>query len=203
MIGKFLRIACWRCSRSYTTTTARSPERAEEQDHRVILREPWCLRHSLLIRQPICVRAATRTMTARLASLHELDGNGNAYDRHMECVESGRRREDVAPVHWRVVLPPSTVATTPLSRSNHKPLRLDIQCQRGASVKIGWKYLDDYRLKLSSPTLDDGSTQRSETDRAAIHSKLIPRAAYPRPRRHGSVGPPWEPVRSHEVTGHP
>ena len=24
-----------------------------------------------------------------------------------------------------------------------KPLRLDIQCQRGATVKIGWKYLDD------------------------------------------------------------
>ena len=24
-----------------------------------------------------------------------------------------------------------------------KPLRLDIRCQRGASVKIGWKYLDD------------------------------------------------------------
>ena len=24
-----------------------------------------------------------------------------------------------------------------------EPLRLDIQCQRGASVKIGWKYLDD------------------------------------------------------------
>ena len=24
-----------------------------------------------------------------------------------------------------------------------KPLRLDIQCQRSASVKIGWKYLDD------------------------------------------------------------
>ena len=24
-----------------------------------------------------------------------------------------------------------------------KPLRLDIQCQRGASVIIGWKYLDD------------------------------------------------------------
>ena len=24
-----------------------------------------------------------------------------------------------------------------------KPLRLDIQCQRGASVKIGWKHLDD------------------------------------------------------------
>ena len=34
--------------------------------------------------------------------MHELDGNGNAYDRHMECVESGRRRDDVAPVHWRV-----------------------------------------------------------------------------------------------------
>ena len=27
-----------------------------------------------------------------------------------------------------------------------KPLRLDIQCQRAASVKIGWKYLDDYGL---------------------------------------------------------
>ena len=24
-----------------------------------------------------------------------------------------------------------------------KPLSLDIQCQRAASVKIGWKYLDD------------------------------------------------------------
>ena len=24
-----------------------------------------------------------------------------------------------------------------------KPLRLDIQCQRAASVKIGWKYLND------------------------------------------------------------
>ena len=24
-----------------------------------------------------------------------------------------------------------------------KPLRLDIQCQRAASVKIGWKSLDD------------------------------------------------------------
>ena len=24
-----------------------------------------------------------------------------------------------------------------------KSLRLDIQCQRAASVKIGWKYLDD------------------------------------------------------------
>ena len=24
-----------------------------------------------------------------------------------------------------------------------KPLRLDIQCQRDASVKIDWKYLDD------------------------------------------------------------
>ncbi len=42
----------------------------------------------------------------------------------------------------RLVLPPSTVATPPLSRSN-QPLRLDIQCQRAASVKIGWKYLDD------------------------------------------------------------
>ena len=27
-----------------------------------------------------------------------------------------------------------------------KPLRLDIKCQRAASVKIGWKYLDDYGL---------------------------------------------------------
>ena len=34
------------------------------------------------------------------------------------------------------VLPPSTVATTPYLVLT-KPLRLDIQCQRGASVKIG------------------------------------------------------------------
>ena len=42
----------------------------------------------------------------------------------------------------RVVLLPSTVATPPYLVLT-KPLRLDIQCQRGASVKIGWKYLDD------------------------------------------------------------
>ena len=38
----------------------------EDVDHVAVLVHGGCLRHSLLIRQPICVRAATRTMTARL-----------------------------------------------------------------------------------------------------------------------------------------
>ena len=43
--------------------------------------------------------------------------------------------------HWRcfrhqLLLPRPYLVLT-------KPLRLDIQCQRAASVKIGWKYLDD------------------------------------------------------------
>ena len=42
----------------------------------------------------------------------------------------------------RRVLPPSLLLPRPYLVLT-KPLRLDIQCQRGASVKIGWKYLDD------------------------------------------------------------
>ena len=44
------------------------------------------------------------------------------------------------PVYWcfrhQLLLPRPYLVLT-------KPLRLDIQCQRAASVKIGWKYLDD------------------------------------------------------------
>ena len=41
-----------------------------------------------------------------------------------------------------------------------KPLRLDIQCQRAASVKIGWKYLDDYGLTARGESRSyEGSTQ--------------------------------------------
>ena len=50
---------------------------------RISQRLGGCLRHSLLIRQPICVRAATRTMTARLGS----------------CACAGRQREHVRPPH--------------------------------------------------------------------------------------------------------
>ena len=32
-----------------------------------------------------------------------------------------------------------------------KPLRLDIQCQRGASVKIGWKYLPTVNSRCTAP----------------------------------------------------
>ena len=57
-----------------------------------------------------------------------------------------------------------------------KPLRLDIQCQRGASVKIGWKYLDDYGLKLSSPTLDDGSTDGPRPSSVQLAPRASPGA---------------------------
>ena len=37
-----------------------------------------------------------------------------------------------------------------------KPLRLDIQCQRGASVKIGWKYLDGIDAPICQDTPSGG-----------------------------------------------
>ena len=51
------------------------------------------------------------------------------------------RKRTPSPVFWRcfrhqLLLPRPYLVLT-------KPLRLDIQCQRAASVKIGWKYLDD------------------------------------------------------------
>ena len=39
MIGKFLRIACWR-QQVVHDDDGQEPERAEKQDHQVILREP-------------------------------------------------------------------------------------------------------------------------------------------------------------------
>ena len=55
-----------------------------------------------------------------------------------------RAKEESAPEHddsercfrHQLLLPRPYLVLT-------KPLRLDIQCQRAASVKIGWKYLDD------------------------------------------------------------
>ena len=55
------------------------------------------------------------------ASVHELDGNGNAYDRHMECVERGRRREDVAPVIGAFTKP-ACIAGVRVSRPNFNAL---------------------------------------------------------------------------------
>ena len=47
-----------------------------------------------------------------------------------------RRRAGVRCFRHQLLLPRPYLVLT-------KPLRLDIQCQRAASVKIGWKYLDD------------------------------------------------------------
>ena len=46
------------------------------------------------------------------------------------------QQQDVGCFRHQLLLPRPYLVLT-------KPLRLDIQCQRGASVKIGWKYLDD------------------------------------------------------------
>ena len=73
---------------------------------------------------------------------------------HRSGAGSGQRTQDGCIVHmpWRarsssmarakwcfrhqLLLPHPYLVLT-------KPLRLDIQCQRAASVKIGWKYLDN------------------------------------------------------------
>ena len=61
------------------------------------------------------------------------------------CPRSGAPRDDTSPptpagpqrcFRHQLLLPSPYLVLT-------KPLRLDIQCQKGASVKIGWKYLDD------------------------------------------------------------
>ena len=48
-----------------------------------------------------------------------------------------------------------------------KPLRLDIQCQRAASVKIGWKYLDDYGLSSLHQHLMTEAPAASEMPRVS------------------------------------
>ena len=50
--------------------------------------------------------------------------------------ETGRKRRPRWCFRHQLLLPSHYLVLT-------KPLRLDIQCQRAASVKIGWKYLDD------------------------------------------------------------
>ena len=72
--------------------------------------------------------------------------------RPLNRCENGAMHEDVA---WWLALVRNGPLTFGVGCFRHqlllpspylvltKPLRLDIQCQRGASVKIGWKYLDD------------------------------------------------------------
>ena len=52
------------------------------------------------------------------------------------CWRSSYSAADVWCFRHQLLLPRPYLVLT-------KPLRLDIQCQRAASVKIGWKYLDD------------------------------------------------------------
>ena len=54
-----------------------------------------------------------------------------------------------------------------------KPLRLDIQCQRGASVKIGWKYLDDWGLSsLHQHLMTEAPKNQRHVPRRLITDKL-------------------------------
>ena len=75
--GKRRRSRCIGCGQTFSTTKGTPYDRLQHRratfDSVVTLRVEGvslsaigCLRHSLLIRQPICVRVATRTMTARL-----------------------------------------------------------------------------------------------------------------------------------------
>ena len=57
-----------------------------------------------------------------------IDDHRDAYGVESICTVGCFRHQLLLPRHYLVLT---------------KPLRLDIQCQRGASVKIGWKYLDD------------------------------------------------------------
>ena len=69
-------------------------------------------------------------------------GRGRDRTRAAELREGGVRTNPVGVVpedgcfRHQLLLPRPYLVLT-------KPLRLEIQCQRGASVKIGWKYLDD------------------------------------------------------------
>ncbi len=95
-----------------------------------------------------------RTMTDWLrghgVTAAALEGTGVYWQAPFEALEDAgilagltcHVQAKLEPLARVLVLPPSTVATRPYLVLT-KPLRLDIQCQRGASVKIGWKYLDD------------------------------------------------------------
>ena len=61
---------------------------------------------------------------------------GNAYDRHMECVESGRRREDVAPVHWRVHQAGLHRWRPGLSTALQRPVRPDDMVRAAQEVDV-------------------------------------------------------------------
>ena len=57
-------------------------------------------------------------------------------DLHLVSIRKRGLVDDAGCFRHQLLLPSHYLVLT-------KPLRLDIQCQRGASVKIGWKYLDD------------------------------------------------------------
>ena len=65
---------------------------------------------------------------------------GRRRGRHVDSFLEGAAKLDVALevgcFRHQLLLPHPYLVLT-------KPLRLDIQCQRAASVKIGWKYLDN------------------------------------------------------------
>ena len=82
-------------------------------------------------------RAALRRFDTRSEAGTPLDVAG-AYNAVYQSVKKTGRRTSliVGCFRHQLLLPRPYLVLT-------KPLRLDIQCQRGASVKIGWKYLDD------------------------------------------------------------
>ena len=65
----------------------------------------------------------------KFTSVHASIHNHFNHQRHLN-------RRDIWCFRHQLLLPRPYLVLT-------KPLRLDIQCQRAASVKIGWKYLDD------------------------------------------------------------
>ena len=111
-------------------------------------------------------------MTARLgASVHELDGTGNAYDRHMECVESGRRREDVAPVHWRGHQAGLHRWRPGLSTALQRPVRPDDIVRAAQEVDVPWRWSAP---RASSVTLPQAKRTRAGDVGAKIAYGRIP-----------------------------
>ena len=100
------------------------------------------------------VKALGRRRWKKASGYHQHARVEHAFFRYTSIVgdclrarsSSGQRREAVLACHvlnrmtgcfrHQLLLPRPYLVLT-------KPLRLDIQCQRAASVKIGWKYLDD------------------------------------------------------------
>ena len=77
-------------------------------------------------------RTTFRRLRPRATLKHALD-----FRRHYSCrIPNLDRSPNAGCFRHQLLLPRPYLVLT-------KPLRLDIQCQRAVSVKIGWKYLDD------------------------------------------------------------